>query len=131
MANEQNLKVLSPTEARELGRIGGVVSGQARRERKRLRDIAMTMASAPLTFGYDEHRKEAFCKRYNIDNPTILDNIMAELIISAQGGNLKAIRLFFDLVKEQSAPFVIPDPNSTLTQQEIKVSYKAKQQKVD
>ena len=50
MANEQNLKVLSPTEARELGRIGGVVSGQARRERKRLRDIAMTMASAPLTF---------------------------------------------------------------------------------
>lgn len=131
MANEQNLKVLSPTEARELGRIGGVVSGQARRERKRLRDIAMTMASAPLTFGHDERRKEAFCKRYNIDNPTILDNIMAELIISAQGGNLKAIRLFFDLVKEQSAPFVIPDPNSTLTQQEIKVSYKAKQQKVD
>ena len=56
---------------------------------------------------------------------------MAELIISAQGGNLKAIRLFFDLVKEQPAPFVIPDPNSTLTQQEIKVSYKAKQQKVD
>ena len=131
MANEQNLKVLSPTEARELGRIGGVVSGQARRERKRLRDIAMTMASAPLTFGHDEYRKNAFCKRYTIDNPTILDNIMAELIISAQGGNFKAIRLFFDLVKEQPAPFVMPDPNSTVTQQEIKVSYKAKQQKVD
>ena len=131
MANEQNLKVLTPTEARELGRIGGVMSGQARRERKKLRDIAMTMASAPLTFSYNDRRKEDFCKRYNVDNPTILDGIMAELIISAQAGNLKAMRLFFDLVKEQSAPFVITDPNSTLTQQEIKVSYKAKQQKVD
>ena len=40
MANEQNLKVLSPSEAREFGRIGGIMSGQSRREQKRVQEIA-------------------------------------------------------------------------------------------
>lgn len=44
MANEQNLKVLSPNEARELGRIGGMMSGKTRRERKKLREMVLTMA---------------------------------------------------------------------------------------
>ena len=38
MANEQNLKVPTSDEARELGRNGGIASGKARRERKTLAD---------------------------------------------------------------------------------------------
>lgn len=131
MANEQNLKVLSPTEARELGRIGGVVSGQARRERKRLRDVAMTMASAPLHFTKYDNHKDVYRKKYDIDNPTILDSILSELIIRAQSGNLKAIKMFLDIVQEPQAPIAIPDASGTVTQQEIKVSYRAKQQKLE
>ena len=36
--NEQNLRVPTTREAREIGRLGGIASGQARRERRRLRE---------------------------------------------------------------------------------------------
>ena len=36
--NNENLKTLSPNEAREQGKKGGIASGQARRERKALKD---------------------------------------------------------------------------------------------
>lgn len=41
MANEQNLRpVRTESEARELGRKGGKASGEARRERKRMQELA-------------------------------------------------------------------------------------------
>lgn len=39
MANEQNLKILSPKEARENGRKGGIASGEARRRKRTLMEI--------------------------------------------------------------------------------------------
>lgn len=39
MANEQNLKILSPEEARENGRKGGIASGEARRRKRTLMEI--------------------------------------------------------------------------------------------
>ncbi len=36
--NDENLRTLSPSEAREYGRRGGVRSGEVRRERKKLRE---------------------------------------------------------------------------------------------
>ena len=38
MANAQNLKVPTSSEAREIGRKGGIASGKARREKKTMRE---------------------------------------------------------------------------------------------
>ena len=46
MANEQNLKALSPSEARENGKKGGLKSGEARRARRKLRDELDALLSA-------------------------------------------------------------------------------------
>ena len=47
MANNENLKRPSPSEARENGRKGGIASGEARRERKKIKEyLEIALASA-------------------------------------------------------------------------------------
>ena len=46
MANEQNLKKPTSKEARELGKRGGKKSGEVRRRKKLLREIAETIGAA-------------------------------------------------------------------------------------
>lgn len=126
MANEQNLKTLTPNEARELGRIGGQMSGKARRERKRLRDMAMSMASAPMHFDNDYSRNR-FIEKYHIENPTIIDGILAQLVSSALYGDMTAIKLFLSLTADtpsQYPPFI----PGIITKQKFKVSYEAQKQ---
>lgn len=125
MANEQNLKVLSPNEARELGRIGGMMSGKTRRERKKLREMVLTMASSPMTFD-NEYNRKRFIEKYHIDNPTIIDGILAQLVSSALYGDMAAIKLFLSLVAD--TPSQIPFPTEPLTKQKFKVSYEAQRQ---
>ncbi|MBQ7244934.1 MAG: hypothetical protein IJS34_01020 [Alphaproteobacteria bacterium] len=124
MANEQNLKVLSPNEARELGRIGGQISGKARRERKKLRDMVISMANGPLPFDNDYSRNR-FIEKYQIDNPTIIDGILAQLVSSALYGDMAAIKLFLSLTADTPQ---IPFPAGPLTKQKFKVSYEAQKQ---
>ena len=124
MANEHNLKVLSPNEARELGRVGGQMSGKARRERKKLRDMVMSMASAPMPFDNDYNRKR-FTEKYHIENPTIIDGILAQLVSSALYGEMSAIKLFLSLTADTPQ---IPFPAGPLTKQKFKVSYEAQKQ---
>ena len=126
MANAQNLKVLTPNEARELGRIGGQMSGKARRERKRLRDMVMSMANGPLPFD-NNYSRNRFIEKYHIDNPTIIDGILAQLVSSALCGDMVAIKLFLSLTADTPSQYS-PLSSGTLTQQKIKVSYEAKQQ---
>jgi hypothetical protein len=126
MANEQNLKVLSPNEARELGHIGGVVSGQVRRERKKLRELVVSMGNNPMFFNNPLSRKH-FLEEYGLENPTITEGIIAKLISSALYGDLAAIKLFLSLASTPSSQNIPPVP-SMLTQQKIKVSYEAKHQ---
>ncbi|MCQ2562007.1 MAG: hypothetical protein MJ158_00060 [Alphaproteobacteria bacterium] len=123
MANEQNLRVLSPNEARELGQIGGLVSGQVRRERKKLREMVASMASSPMPFDNDYNRKR-FIDKYHIEDPTIMDGILAQLVSSALYGDMAAIKLFLSLTAD--AP-QIPFPNGPITKQKFKVSYEAQQ----
>ena len=47
MANNENLKRPSPSEARENGRKGGIASGEARRERKKIKEyLEIALASS-------------------------------------------------------------------------------------
>lgn len=47
MANEQNLKILTPKEARENGRKGGIASGEARRRKRTLMEIMNEYGAQP------------------------------------------------------------------------------------
>jgi hypothetical protein len=47
MANAQNLKTLSPSEAREYGRQGGIKSGEVRRGNKRIKEVLDNLLHAP------------------------------------------------------------------------------------
>ena len=50
MANEKNLKKIQTTsEAREKGRKGGIKSGEARREKKKLRELAQLILEEEIT----------------------------------------------------------------------------------
>lgn len=47
MANEQNLRVPTSEEAREIGRKGGIASGEARRRKRTLREIMEIYGQLP------------------------------------------------------------------------------------
>ena len=49
MANEQNLRVPTSSEARENGKKGGIASGEARRAKKSLREALQILMDADLT----------------------------------------------------------------------------------
>lgn len=49
MANEQNLKPLSPSKAREIGRKGGKKSGASRRKKKYIKEILEQLMQMDLT----------------------------------------------------------------------------------
>ena len=54
MANEQNLRVPTSSEARRNGKKGGIASGEARRAKKSLREAMQVLMDANLT---DENGK--------------------------------------------------------------------------
>ena len=76
--NDENLKKLSPSEAREQGRLGGIASGQARRERRRLREC---LAEA-LTLETE----------YDGETMTNAEAVSIALIRKAKDGNVAAFR---------------------------------------
>ena len=49
MANEQNLRVPTSSEARENGKKGGIASGEARRAKKSLREAMQILMDTDLT----------------------------------------------------------------------------------
>lgn len=129
MANEQNLiPIRTESQARELGQRGGIASGIARRERKKLREMVLTMASAPMHFD-NEFSRQRFREKYHIDNPTIIDGILAQLVSSALYGDMSATKMFLSLIAD--TPSQIPFPTGPITKQKFKVSYEAQRQKFE
>jgi hypothetical protein len=76
--NNDNLKTLSPNEARENGKKGGIKSGQTRRERKALKDELLLL----------------------LENGKIQNNICLALIDKAQNGDIKAFEVIRDTIGE-------------------------------
>lgn len=74
--NDENLRTLSPSEAREYGRRGGVRSGEVRRERKAIRQALEEALSMPCEVdGMELSNVEA---------------IAASMVNEAKGGNVRA-----------------------------------------
>ncbi len=74
--NDENLRTLSPSEAREYGRRGGVRSGEVRRERKAIRQALEEALSMP-------------CEVEGVELSNV-EAIAASMVNEAKGGNVRA-----------------------------------------
>ena len=90
MANEQNLRTLSPKEAREQGRKGGKASAAKRAERKTFREGLFLLLNEPL--------KD---KAGNPTTNTTQDAIIAALVKRAANGDTRAFEMIRDTIGEK------------------------------
>lgn len=103
MANEQNLiPVRTESEAREKGRKGGIASGEARRAKKTMAQLAELMLNSKLS----EDKKEEIQSQFGdiIDeDATVASMMVAGQIKSAIGGNTKAFNALTELSDKAKA----------------------------
>lgn len=115
MPNEKNLIPMdqrSQSEARELGREGGIASGVSRRRKKSLKEAADLFLSLPVA------DRRAFNKiaKAGVD-PEDIDNQMAVIIgltTKAVKGDAKAAKVLIDLLGEDAKELDAGRPNNLL-----------------
>lgn len=105
MANEQNLRVPSSKEARELGRKGGIASGKARRRKADLKRAFNTILKADVANENISKQLEAL--GFEATNEMALAMVMMQ---KAMKGNVKAF--------EQIARLVAIDTKDSLDRKE-------------
>lgn len=105
MANEQNLRVPSSKEARELGRKGGIASGKARRKKADLKKAFNTILKADVANENISKQLEAL--GFEATNEMALAMVMMQ---KAMKGNVKAF--------EQIARLVAIDTKDSLDRKE-------------
>ena len=105
MANEQNLRVPSSEEARELGRKGGIASGKARRRKADLKRAFNTILKADVANENISKQLEAL--GFEATNEMALAMVMMK---KAMKGNVKAF--------EQIARLVAIDTKDSLDRKE-------------
>ena len=103
MPNEKNLIPMdqrSKSEARELGRNGGIASGVSRRRKRSLKEAADLYLSLPVS----DRRVWNKIARRGVD-PDDIDNQMAMIIgltMAATAGDAKAAKVIVDLLGEDA-----------------------------
>ena len=103
MPNEKNLIPMdqrSKSEARELGRNGGIASGISRRRKRSLKEAADLYLSLPVS----DRKMWNKISRRGVD-PEDIDNQMAMIIgltIAATAGDAKAAKVIVDLLGEDA-----------------------------
>lgn len=91
MANEENLRTPTSEEAREIGRKGGIASGQARREQKTMREWARVFGAIPVKVKTPDG---------NETDTTTLGSIVAAQMAKATRGDTKAAKFVSELLGE-------------------------------
>ena len=103
MPNEKNLIPMdqrSKSEARELGRNGGMASGVSRRRKRSLKEAADLYLSLPVS----DRKMWNKISRRGVD-PDDIDNQMAMIIgltVAATAGDAKAAKVIVDLLGEDA-----------------------------
>lgn len=94
--NDENLKPLQANteRAREIGRLGGIASGEARRKKRTMREAAQQILSGGLMFGDDNTR--AILAALGIDVPTNADGLVLVATLKAGAGDIEAMRFVRD-----------------------------------
>lgn len=105
MANEQNLRVPSSKEARELGRKGGIASGKARRRKADLKRAFNTILKSDVA--NENIAKQLEALGFEATNEMALAMVMMQ---KAMKGNVKAF--------EQIARLVAIDTKDSLDRKE-------------
>ena len=103
MANEQNLRVPTSSEARRNGKKGGIASGIARREKKTVQKILGDY----LDLGITENRTlEALARKAGISTDgSIKDLVTAVCVLNTlKNGELKDLELMMKLLGETPTP---------------------------
>ena len=115
MPNEKNLIPFderTESEARELGRKGGIASGVARRRKRRLKEAADLYLSLPVT----DRRRAAKLERRKLD-PEDIDNQMAMIAglwEAACEGSAQAAAVLVKLLDEDTPGHDAPEESSLL-----------------
>lgn len=108
MANEQNLRVPTSEEAREIGRKGGIASGKARREKKTLAQIGDMIGALDIK----SEKGRSILRDAGIKDEDMINDVgmMFRLNHRAQQGDPRAIELLSKLrgqFKEQISAEVV------------------------
>ncbi len=122
MANEKNLTPMnerSESEARELGRIGGIASGESRKKKKELSRVLKNLLDTPY------QNTEGLQKDYptlEIKEIDVRTALAIKMIDSALNGNIKAFDTIFRLTSEDKPLSVIiqHEPRETVDINEIR-----------
>lgn len=96
MANNDNLRTLSTSEAREIGSKGGKASVKSRREKKHLQEALQKLLKGKYELGQDDNKKTLGG----------YDAVAQSMIIEAINGNVKAATFIRDTIGEKPVDVV-------------------------
>lgn len=104
MANEQNLVPLTTEKAREIGKLGGIASGKAKKHKKTLKEIGDMIGSLDIK---DKNVRDLLLKAGITDEDMIRDTgMMFTLAVKAQKGDARCAELLAKIrgqLKEQQS----------------------------
>lgn len=108
MANEQNLRPIrkgdvSHEEAKRRGRLGGIASGKARRERKTMQEIARIVLDMPYEGGEVEDIEGISFDGFPDANLTVGQRAMLAVARKAMRGDASALAFLRDTAGEKPA----------------------------
>ena len=102
MANEKNLRTPTTNEAREIGRKGGIASGQARREKKTIQKILSDLLDGQIK---DNPQFAKLASKMGVESDKSVKDIftMVCLLNSVKSGNLGDLERLSKLLGEDNA----------------------------
>ena len=99
MANDKNLRTPTTNEAREIGRKGGIASGQARREKKTIQKILADLLDSEIK---DSPQFAKLASKMGVESDKSIKDIftMVCLLNSVKSGNLGDLERLSKLLGE-------------------------------
>lgn len=99
MANEKNLRTPTTNEAREIGRKGGIASGQARREKKTIQKILADLLDGQIK---DSPQFAKLASKMGVESDKSVKDIFTMVCIlnSVKSGNLGDLERLSKLLGE-------------------------------
>lgn len=113
MANEQNLKRSTPSEARENGKKGGKASAEARRRKKTMREVYESLRTLQVVPSHTEALQEMLEEK--LPTVTVDEAIMLAMIAKAERGDVAAAQFIRDTAGEKPTDVIGMDSDQPFT----------------
>ena len=124
--NKENLRPLTTEEAREIGKIGGIVSGKKRQEKKAMQEVWEVVRFMPIGAGELSELKEiksiAQLKRANI---TVGQAMVLALAKKAMQGNVRAFETLSRLTENAKRSEEITAEKAALELEKLRIEVDA------